>query len=150
MRHQQVQQLVAEYENKITGLRFEMSQEIGKLQAAETARVAAAAVPAKHGFDHKSTVDRKGFGSLPKYSGSPTEYEDWKFQMKTFLCKQPGMDRMLIALENMLEAPTKKSLEEILDKPLLLGLVVSQDGRFRQPESGDEPLWNVAAPHLLS
>ena len=43
-----------------------------------------------------------------------------------------------------------RRLEEILDKPLLLGLVVSQDGRFRQPESGDEPLWNVAAPHLLS
>ena len=41
-----------------------------------------------------------------------------------------------------------RGLEQILDKPLLLGLVVSNDSRFRK---GDGlPLWNAAAPQLLS
>lgn len=44
-----------------------------------------------------------------------------------------------------------RRLGEILDKPLLLGLVVSGDGRFRQPDpASDEPLWNVAAARLLA
>lgn len=41
-----------------------------------------------------------------------------------------------------------RGLEEILDKPLLLGLVVSNDGQFRQVD--DLPLWNGAAAQLLS
>jgi predicted AAA+ superfamily ATPase len=41
-----------------------------------------------------------------------------------------------------------RGLGEILDKPLLLGLVVSHDSGFRQ---ADEPrLWNAAVAHLLT
>ena len=41
-------------------------------------------------------------------------------------------------------------LEDILDKPLLLGMVVSNDVRPRLLESGNERLWNVAAHQLFS
>lgn len=42
-----------------------------------------------------------------------------------------------------------RRLGELLGKPLLLGLVVSGDGRYRQADSEQEPLWNLAAAHLL-
>jgi len=41
-----------------------------------------------------------------------------------------------------------RGLEEILDKPLLLGLVVSNDSNFRQ--AGEPRLWNAAVACLLS
>ena len=43
-----------------------------------------------------------------------------------------------------------RDLEAILDKPLLLGLVVSNDGLFGQVPGASAPQWNAAAPQLLS
>lgn len=43
-----------------------------------------------------------------------------------------------------------RGLEELLDKPLLLGMVVSGDGNFREATEGEGRLWNAAAVQLLS
>jgi predicted AAA+ superfamily ATPase len=43
-----------------------------------------------------------------------------------------------------------QGLESLLDKPLLLGLIVSNDTALRQLPDAQTPLWNVAAPQLLS
>lgn len=43
-----------------------------------------------------------------------------------------------------------RRLEDLVDKPLLLGLVVSNDTTTGRPDDTEPNLWNVAAPWLLS
>ena len=115
-----MQHLIADYEAKIQVLRGQVEHEVQSMKqmAANYAATHAHDVPTQSDTKDKgkSPVDRKGFGSLPRYSGGATEYEDWKFQMKTFLCKERGMDRILISIENQLEVPTVESMKEIFKK----------------------------------
>ena len=61
----------------------------------------------------KSLTNKKSFGSLTKYSGKHDEYDDWKFQVGSFLSEDPGYHELLIELEKLLKCPTKEDMANI-------------------------------------
>jgi hypothetical protein len=81
--------LVQDYHSQIGALKQGLEQEVYRLMQAKADAQASdpSKTPAK---EKRPLTDRKGFTSLPKYGGAPDAYEDWKFQLKSFLSEVPG------------------------------------------------------------
>ena len=62
---------------------------------------------------HQTLTSRKNFASLSKYSGKSEEYDDWKFQVATYLSEDEGYHELIIHLEKFLKPPTKEDMLDI-------------------------------------
>ena len=104
--------MVADYEQKIENLRSQVNGNLMALKDATEMKFI------KEKRDHKPAglTQRKTFGSFPKYGGNPNEYDDWKFQLKSFLSEDDCYAELLIELELLLEVPTVGKMSEIFDK----------------------------------
>ena len=64
--------------------------------------------------DHKKLItEKKGFSSLPKYSGKSEEYEDWKFQVGSLLATEPGYHDLFVELDKLMKPPTLEDMKTI-------------------------------------
>ena len=59
---------------------------------------------------------KKNFLSVPKYSGKPVDYEDWKFKMKLFLSEEEGYVAILREIEKLKTCPTTEDINRVFEK----------------------------------
>ena len=59
----------------------------------------------------KPVTARRAFSSIPKYGGSSTEYDSWKFQMAQFLAEDMGFPVLLDYIEKLVEEPDDVTMQ---------------------------------------
>ena len=64
----------------------------------------------------ENLTQKRSFDKVPKYSGKHLEYEDWKFQMTTFLNESPQMKEALSLINEFVKQPTNEEIEVMFNK----------------------------------
>ena len=107
---------MAEEINNLNGVISEQTKMIQYLkdevesqkQGRATASQAASAQQSVRSRRRDLLVDKKGFQTLPTFTGKMDKYEDWNFTTKVYIETEPGFAEVLEWIEKQTEEPTKE------------------------------------------